>query len=61
MTQFVSRTFRRVAPWVSMGALLQAGSCSIEANQLAADLTTSIANVLVSQVVLDIFNLSSGF
>ena len=61
MTQFVTRTFRRVTPWVAMGALLQVGSCTIEANQLATDLTTSIANVLVSQVVLDLFNLSSGF
>ena len=61
MNRFVTSLLRRLSPWIGAGALLQAGSCDLDANQLAAELTTSIANVLITNLVFDAFNLNGSF
>ena len=57
MTKRVQLIFRRVAPVLSAGLLIQAGGCSVDTSSLAGGLLASIANSLVSNFVFGAFNL----
>ncbi len=56
MTKRVNWIIRRTAPLLGAATLLQAGGCSTDLNNLAAGLVTSIANSLLSSLVLGVFN-----
>ena len=47
---------RKAAPLLGAGLLLQAGSCTLDVNSLAAGLFTSIANNLIASYVFGVFN-----
>ncbi len=48
---------RRSLPLLGAGMLLQAGSCAVDTNALAAGLATSVVNSLISSFVFGAFNL----
>ena len=59
MSQRINRMFRRFAPVLGAGMLLQAGGCNLDINTLAAGLVTSIANNLITNLVFGAFNLGA--
>ena len=51
--------FRRIAPLLGAGMLLQTGGCNLDINTLAAGLATSIVNNLITNLVFGAFNLGT--
>ena len=59
MSQRINRMFRRIAPVLGAGILLQTGGCNLDINTLASGLVTSIANNLITNFVFGAFNLGT--
>lgn len=62
MTRHWNSIVRKMAPALSAGLLLQANGCTIDANTIAQDVLTAVANNLIANIVFGIFNVPlSGF
>ena len=59
MNQRINRMFRRIAPVLGAGMLLQSGGCNLDINTIAAGLATSIVNNLITNLVFGAFNLGA--
>ena len=61
MANRLHSVFRRMAPILGAGMLLQASGCQINGQSLAAGLTNTILSNLVTTWVFRAFNLGAGF
>ena len=59
MSQRINRMFRKIAPVLGAGMLLQTGGCNLDINTLTAGLVTSIVNNLITNLVFGSFNLGT--
>ncbi len=59
MTHCLQRLARKSYPFLAAGMLLQAGSCTIDPNTLAAGLSQSIVNTFVADLIFGIFNVGA--
>ena len=59
MTRRLNGIFRRIAPVLASGMLLQAGGCNLDLNTLAAGLVNSIVNSFITSFVFGAFNLGT--
>ncbi len=59
MTKHMHRIYRRVAPLLAAGMLLQAGGCTFDFNSLTAGLLNSILTNLLTSIIFGAFNLAT--
>lgn len=59
MSNRLNRLMRRITPLLGAGILLQAGSCSVNFNELVAGLMTSVVNELITGIIFGAFNVAN--
>ena len=59
MTRFWIMLSRRMHPLLAAGVLLQVGGCTIDFNNIAAGLVTSIVNTFVTDFIFSLLNVAA--